>query len=84
MRNERKIAAKPVFGEKFVSRFYLDTIMTDEFANDLKKNFFFLILKLMPKRKFIRKVCLYNGYDYDDTGDCNTNGRLSNIRLWKW
>ena len=55
--------------------------MTDEFANNLKKIFFFLILKLMPKRKFIRKVCLYNGYDYDDTGNYNTNGRLSNIRL---
>ena len=37
----------------------------------------------MPKCKFIRKACLYNGYDYDDTGNYNTNGRLSNIRLWK-
>ena len=36
--------------------------MTDEFANNLNI-LFFLILKLMPKRKFIRKVCLYNGYD---------------------
>ena len=53
--------------------------MTDEFF--LKKNFFLLILKLMPTRKFIRKVCLYNGYDYDDTGNYTTNGRLSNIRL---
>lgn len=35
----------------------------------------------MPKCKFIRKACLYNGYDYDDTGNYNTNGRLSNIRL---
>ena len=40
--------------------------MIDEFENNLK---------------FIRKVCLYNGYDYDDTGNYNTNGRLSNIRL---
>ena len=55
--------------------------MTDEFANNLKKNFFLLILKLMPTRRFIRKVCLYDGYDYDDTGNYNTNGRLSNIRL---
>ena len=54
--------------------------MIDEFENNLKK-FFFLILKLMPKCKFIKKVCLYNGYDYDDTGNYYTNGRLSNIRL---